>query len=85
MTSRTCSLAVVLLIAIASLAAERGLWGAQLQWLQHMGSVALWHVEASQTRDGTHIPCTGRWILNHRTTSEVLILVSFLTRKAKCR
>ena len=27
---------------------------------------------SSPTRDGTHIPCTGRWILYHWTTREVL-------------
>ena len=26
---------------------------------------------SSQTRDRTHVPCTGRWILNHWTTREV--------------
>ena len=42
-----------------------------------MGSVvvvyakyALLHVGSSQIRDGTHVPCVGRWILNHWTTQE---------------
>ena len=26
---------------------------------------------SSRTRDGTCVPCTGRWILNHWTTREV--------------
>ena len=37
----------------------------------HMGLVTLWHVESSQTRDGTHDRCLGRWILNHWTNREV--------------
>ena len=32
---------------------------------------SLQYEESSQTRDRTHIPCTGRGILNHCTTSEV--------------
>ena len=32
------------------------------------------HVESSCTRDRTHIPCIGRWILIHCTTREVLDL-----------
>ena len=42
--------------------------------LSRTGLVARGHVESSQTRDQTHIPCTGRCILNHRTTREVLDL-----------
>ena len=30
----------------------------------------LWHVGSPQTRDRTHIPCTGRRIFNSRTTRE---------------
>ena len=41
-----------------------------LQWW-HMGSVALQHVGSSQTRNQTHVPCTGRQILNHWTTRKV--------------
>ena len=29
------------------------------------------HVGSSQTRDGTYVPCIGRWILSHWTTREV--------------
>jgi len=36
-----------------------------------MGLVAPPHVGSSQTRDGTYVPCIGRWILNHWTTREV--------------
>ena len=35
-------------------------------WLLH----SMRHL-SSLTRDGTHIPCTGRWILSHWTTREV--------------
>ena len=43
----------------------------RLLWLWHMGLVALRHVGSPQTRDRTHFPCVGRWILNHWTTREV--------------
>jgi len=33
-------------------------------------------VASSQTRDRTHVPCIGWWILNHWTTREVLSMVS---------
>ena len=46
--------------------------GAQAQQLCFLGLVALQHVEASQTRDRTHVPCIGRWIFNHGTTSDIL-------------
>ena len=36
-----------------------------------MGLAAPWHVESSQTRDRTCVPCIGRWILYHWTTKEV--------------
>ena len=32
------------------------------------------HVGSSQTRDQTHDPCIGRWILNPSTTREVLLV-----------
>ena len=37
-----------------------------------MSLVALQHAESSQTkpRDQTHVPCIGRWILNHWVTRE---------------
>ena len=38
---------------------------AQAQQLWHMGLVAPQHVESSQTRAQTLVPCIGRWILNH--------------------
>ena len=37
----------------------------------HTGLVTLQHVESSQARDQTFVPCTGRWVLNHWTTREV--------------
>ena len=36
-----------------------------------MGLFAPWHVGSSLTKDETHIPCFGRWILSHCTTPEV--------------
>ena len=41
---------------------------AQQLWL--MGLVAPRHVGSSQTRARTHVPCIGRWILNHCATRE---------------
>ena len=53
--------------------------GSWAQWLWRTGFVAPWHVGSSQTRDRTHVPCLGRWILNHWTTREVLhIFLSFV-------
>ena len=56
-----------LLIAMASRCRAQ----TQDRWLWHMGLVAPWHIESSQTRDWTCVPWIGRWILNHRTTREV--------------
>ena len=47
--------------------------GAHAQWLWLMGLVAPRHVESSQTRDKTCVPCIVRWILNHWATREVRI------------
>jgi len=30
-----------------------------------------WHVESSKIRDGTTVPCIGRWILNNWATGKV--------------
>ena len=56
-----------------------GLWspGSRVQgllesWLT--GLAAPRHVESFQTRDWTHVPCTGRQIPKHWTTKEVLFL-----------
>ena len=43
----------------------------QAQELWHMGLFALWYMESSCSRDWTHVPCIGRWILNPWTTKEV--------------
>jgi len=40
-------------------------WVTELNWM--------WDL-SSQTRDWTHVPCIGRWILNHWTTREILPL-----------
>ena len=37
-----------------------------------MATTAPGRVEPSHTRDRTHVPCTGRQVLNHWTTKEVL-------------
>ena len=60
MGSRACELQKVHLVGP----------GACAYW--HTSSVAPLHVESSWTRDGTHVPCIGRWILNHWTSREVL-------------
>ena len=39
------------------------------------GLVAPPHVESSQTRDQTHVPCIGRWIPIHCTTRKVWSLI----------
>ena len=36
------------------------------------GLVAPWHVESSQTKDRTGVPCIARWSLDHWTTGEAL-------------
>ena len=51
------------LIVVASLVIEHGQVGS---------AVAPQHVESSQTRDWTRVPCLWRQILNHCTTREVL-------------
>ena len=57
------SIELRLLIAVAPL-----VWstGSKLS-----GLVALWHVESSQTRDGTNVSCIGRRTLIHCITREV--------------
>ena len=42
------------------------------QWLWRTRLVDPQQMESSHTRDQTHVPCIGRWILNHCTTREVL-------------
>ena len=43
----------------------------QAQYLKCMGLVAPQHMESSRTRDQTHVPCIGSWIVNHCTAREV--------------
>ena len=40
--------------------------------LRGCGLIVPRHVESSQTRDRTRVPCIGRWILNHCITWEAL-------------
>ena len=71
-----------LLIVVASLVAEHGLYGAWaslavahgLQQLWLTGLVAPWHVGSSRTRARTPVSCTGRQILKHCATREAHIL-----------
>ena len=49
----------------------------QAQQFWHMGLVALRHMGSSWTRAQTHVPCTGRWILNCCATREVLFVDFF--------
>ena len=42
------------------------------------GLGAPWHVESSQTRDQTHVPCTGKQILIYCTTREVPKGISYM-------
>ena len=58
-----------LLLVVASLVAQQRSRHAgsrsQSQQFWYMTLVALRHVESAQTKDQTHVPCTGRWILYH--------------------
>ena len=44
--------------------------GTQAQQLWHTDLVAPRHVGSSRARAQTHVPCIGRWILNHCATRE---------------
>ena len=57
-----------LLSVVASLVGEHGLSSLQLS-----GVLVHGHVGSSHTRDQTCVPCTGRWILTHCTSKEVLV------------
>ena len=54
---------------------------AQQSWCT--GLAAPRHVESSQTRDGTRVPCIGRRILSHWITRDILDSLSFIKFK-KC-
>ena len=45
-----------------------------VQWLWHTGLVVPQHVESSQTRDQTCVPCIGRQILILCTTREIPVI-----------
>ena len=62
-----------LLFAVVSLVADHGL---QSVWASVVVAsvVAPGHMESSQARDRTHIPCIGKQIPNHWTTRTVLFL-----------
>ena len=51
--------------------------GTQAQQLWLTGLVAPRHVGSSWTRARTHVPCFGRWILNHCATREAQISIPF--------
>ena len=75
----------VLVIEVASLAAERGLEGFSScscwpQWFWCIALVAPWHVVgSSRTWNQICVPCTGRQISIHCTTREVPHLLLFTT------
>ena len=46
------------------------------------GSIAPRHVGPSRTTDRTHVPYTGRWILNHWTTREIPVLFYMMKTQA---
>ena len=55
-------------------APERTAFSSCAEWTPYQwpsGSVAAQHGEPPQSRDGTHVPCTGRRILIHCTAREV--------------
>ena len=52
----------------ASAVVAQGLTRALERGLGNCGSRAQWRVAFSWIRDGTHVPCIGRQILNHWTT-----------------
>ena len=57
------------------------IWGAEAQSLGLLGLVAPWHEGfSSLTKDPNHLPCTGRWSLNHWTTREVPVTFYFIRR-----
>ena len=60
-----------LLIVVASLVAQRGLYVPSLQQLWRPGLLVPQHAGSSWTRDQTRVPCTGRWTLVHCTTREI--------------
>ena len=64
---------LLLLLSPGSRHAGFSSWGTRAQSLQLVGLVAPRYVKSSWTRNQTHVPCTGGWMLIHRATREVLI------------
>ena len=60
---------------LAALGLCRCLWtvssGGRLRICGTGAQLLQWHVCFSQTKDGTCVPCIGRWTLNYQTTREV--------------
>ena len=50
---------------------------AHAHYLWPEGLAASKHMGSSWTRDQTHVPCIGRWILNYKTTREAPKIVCF--------
>ena len=68
-------LGVLALVIAAHRLSSCGSWALE-PWIQKLWCTSLfapWHMESSQTRDRTHIPCIGRQILIHCATREVLM------------
>ena len=65
-----------LLIVAASLVEHR-LYSAQTLVVVAQGLVALRLVESSLTRDQTHVPSTGRQILNHQGSPLQFVIIFF--------
>ena len=74
-----CSLVVGgLFLEVASLVVEQGLWARGLT--RGRALVALWHVDPSQNRARTHVPCTGRRIPDSLYPQGSCCLFFFLLR-----
>ena len=69
--------------------ARASVGAARTQLLWHTGSVALRHVGSSQTRDRTHVPCLGKWILStappRKSNREATFHISTSTRTFRFR
>ena len=78
--SRNCSLAAVLklLIVLASLISEHGLYSVWASVLVVHKLSCPHHVGSSSTRNWTCVPCIGRRVLNYWTTRKVTICTSSL-------
>ena len=64
----------LLIAVVASLVAEHGLEGSWASVVLVLGFSCPKACGILLDRDQTHVPCIGRWILNHWTTREVLVL-----------